>query len=253
MRPDKRKRTDDVSNPIPRFKRGFAWTDSSNNISPSALYTETAKPLPRPPKHLLDDPGIQAVLDACKDHIEVKTPFNVDKLEAMLHDHPNQPLVESVLVGLREGFWPFDEGEWKIELEEVLGNYSSEEPDLDAIRAFRDREQAAGRWSGELAELLPGMKVSSMFVVWQNAKPWVVTDHSASGLNAGIPVEEAKVQYDNMHDFGQSMHDAWRENPGRRLVVFKSDVASAFLNLPAHPLWQLRQVVIVDGKLYIVH
>jgi len=250
--PNKRKRTDDVSDNIPKFKRGFAWSDSSNNISPSALYTETAKPLPRPPEHLLNDPVLQAALEACKDHIEVKTPFDVDKLEAMLHDHPNQPLVQSVLIGLREGFWPFDEGEWKIELEEVIGNYSTEEPDLDAIRAFRDREQAAGRWSGELAELLPGMVVSPMFVVWQNAKPRVVTDHSASGLNSGIPAEEGWVRYDNMHDFGQSMHDARRENPGRHLVTFKSDVATAFLNLPAHPLWQLRQVVIVDGKLYMV-
>ena len=35
-------------------------------------------------------------------------------------------------------------------------------------------------------------------------------------------------------------------------MTFKSDVASVFLNLPAHPLWQLRQAVTVDGKLYIV-
>ena len=251
--PNKCKRLDDVpTNFVPKFKRGFAWSDSSRNISPSALYTETARPLPRPPEHLLNDPSIQAALSACKDHIEVKTPFDVDKLEAMLHDHPNPPLVESVLLGLREGFWPFDEGEWKIELEEVIGNYSTEEPDLDAIRAFRDRERAAGRWLGELPELLPGMKVSPMFVVWQNAKPRVVTDHSASGLNAGIPAEEAKVRYDNMQDFGQVMHDARRDNPGRPLVIFKSDVASAFLNLPAHPIWQLRQIVIVEGKFYMV-
>jgi len=43
-RPDKRKRTDDVSSPILRFKRGFAWSDSSNNISPSALYTPVHVP-----------------------------------------------------------------------------------------------------------------------------------------------------------------------------------------------------------------
>jgi hypothetical protein len=127
--PNKRKRTDNVFNLIPKFKHGFAWSDSSHNISPSALYTETAKPLPWPPEHLLNDPTIRAALGACKGHIEVKTPFDVDKLGAMLHDHPNQPLVESVLVGLRDGFWPFDEGEWKIELEEVIGNYSTKEPD----------------------------------------------------------------------------------------------------------------------------
>jgi hypothetical protein len=55
-----------------------------------------------------------------------------------------------------------------------------------------------------------------------------------------------------MHDFGQSLHDAQLVNIGRRLVLFKDDVASAFLNLPAHPIWQIRQIVIVDGKLHIV-
>jgi hypothetical protein len=131
--PNKHKQTDNISNFVLKFKHGFAWSDSSHNISPSALYTETAKPLPRPPEHLLNDPVIQAALAACKNHIEVKTPFNVDKLGAMSHDHPNPPLVQSVLIGLRKGFWPFDEGEWKIELEEVIGNYSTEEPDLEAI------------------------------------------------------------------------------------------------------------------------
>ena len=76
-----------------------------------------------------------------------------------------------------------------------------------------------------------------MFVVWQNAKPRVVTDHSALGLNAGIPAEEAKVHYNNMHNFRQIMCNVCRENPGRHLVIFKSDVASTFLNLPAHPMY----------------
>jgi hypothetical protein len=96
------------------------------------------------------------------------------------------------------------------------------------------------------------MKMSPMFVVWQNGKPRVVTDHSASGLNEGIPREEASVKYDDMRSFGQTLHDAKEQHPNRRLVTFKSDVATAFLNLPAHPLWQLRQVVVVEGRLHIV-
>lgn len=91
-----------------------------------------------------------------------------------------------------------------------------------------------------------------MFVIWRNDKPCVVTDHTGSGLNSGIPSEEGRVQYDNMHDFGQSLHDARQNNPGKRLVIFKDNVSSAFLNLPAHPIWQLRQVVTVDGILCIV-
>ncbi|RDB21877.1 hypothetical protein Hypma_010992 [Hypsizygus marmoreus] len=240
----------------PRFRRGFVWSNvpSDNTISPAALYTETAPPLPSPPLHLLHDPILQSSLTSLRDAVKVETPFDVDKLESMLHDHPNQPFVESVVRGLRDGFWPFDEGEWKVELEEFVGNYSTEEPDLDAIHAFRDKEEAAGRWSGPLAdsELLPGMKISPMFVIWQNNKARVITDHSGSGINDGIPKADAHVKYDDMHPFGQTLHDVRAANPGRRIITYKSDVASAFLNLPAHPLWQLRQVVSVEGRLYIV-
>ena len=118
-----------------------------------------------------------------KDHIKVETPFNVNKLKSMLADHPNQPFVQSVMTGLREGFWPLDNGEWKVELEEVINNYSTDEGDLDVICNFQDKERSAGCWSDELSdsELLPGMKMSPMFVIWQNGKPRVVTDHQALG------------------------------------------------------------------------
>ncbi|KAJ8690349.1 hypothetical protein PTI98_013649 [Pleurotus ostreatus] len=170
----------------------------------------------------------------------------------MLADHPNQPFVRSVMRGLREGFWPIDDGEWKIELEEISDNPVSNEEDLIALRAYRDKEVAAGRWSESLPSLHPKMKVSPMFVVWQKGKGRIITDHSASGLNDGIPREEGRVKYDDMRPFGQCLLDAKLKYPGRRIVTFKDDVASAFLNVPAHPLWQLRQVVVVDGIYYIV-
>jgi hypothetical protein len=49
-----------------------------------------------------------------------------------------------------------------------------------------------------------------------------------------------------------SLHDAQLANTGCQLILYKDDVASAFLNLPAHPIWQIRQVMVVDGKLQIV-
>ncbi|KAF5376460.1 hypothetical protein D9615_008600 [Tricholomella constricta] len=141
-----KRKADPIALAAPRFKRGFVWSNSSssspNNISPSALYTETAPALPSPPAHLINDPSIQSSLHAMRHHIKVETPFDVDKFESMLHDHPNQPFVASVMRGLREGFWPFDDGDWKAELEDSADNYSSEERDLDAIRLFRDADDA---------------------------------------------------------------------------------------------------------------
>ncbi|KAF8070248.1 hypothetical protein FPV67DRAFT_1668123 [Lyophyllum atratum] len=69
------------------------------------------------------------------------------------------------MTGLRKGFWPFDK--WEIELKDFIGNYSINDRDLDAIRAFRDKECGAGRWSDALpdTELLPGMKMSPMLLL----------------------------------------------------------------------------------------
>lgn len=187
--PTSTKRKLEFSQEIPRYRRGYLWSDvPHNSVSPSALYTETAPPLPSPPQHLLNDPIIQASLLGAKHQIKVETPFNVDRLEAMLFDHPNQPFVKSVMTGLREGFWPLDDGDWSLEVEDQPPkNFISEDDDLEALRTYRDKEVLAGRWSGPLPTLLPGMKVSPMFVVWQKEKARVITDHSSSGLNDGIP------------------------------------------------------------------
>ena len=254
----KRKATNQISE-IPRYKRGFVWEkpSSSSRLSPSALATETARPLASPPSHLVHDPSIQSTLHAMRDFIRVETPFNVDRFEALLYDHPNQPFVKSVMDSLRYGFWPFDEGNWKDDRDDVVLNYSSEEVDFKAIRDFRDDEIRARHWSDPLPsntfKLLPGMKISPIFVVWQHGKPRVVTDHTASGLNDCIPRPEAKVHYDDMRTFGQVIFNAKHAHPHETLVTWKSDVSSAFLNLPAHPIYQLRQVVDVDGTLRIIH
>ena len=153
----------------PHFQRGFVWSSSpENSLSPVALSTETAPPLPSPPSHLLNDPIIQETLQSLYAYIKVDTPFNANRLKSLLYDHPNQPFVKSVIRGLCEGFWPFDEGDWKVEESEIIKNFTDDELDLDAIHAFHDKEVAAGWWPSPLlsSKLLPGMKMSLMFVAW---------------------------------------------------------------------------------------
>ena len=179
----------------------------------------------------------------------------MDHFEAMLYDHPNQPFIKSVMDSLQYGFWPFDEGNWKDECDDTIQNYSTKEVDCQAIRDFQDDKIHAHKWSDPLPsnDLLPGMKVSPIFVVWQRGKARIITDHTASGLNDCIPQAEARVQYDDMRTFGQVIFNAKRAHPNETLVTWKSDVLLAFLNLPAHPIYQLRQVVDIDGTLQLIH
>jgi hypothetical protein len=163
----------------PRFRRRYVWSDMKNTCSPAALDTEVATPFPPPPAHLLNDRSIQSTLTELESYVNIETPFDIDRLELFLGSHPNQPFVKSIMRSLREGFWPFDEGDWEEFPDDML-NYSLDESDLTAIRAFRDKECEARHWSPHLPfqYLLPGMKTSPMFVVWQNHKPRVITDHA---------------------------------------------------------------------------
>ena len=82
----------------PRFCQGYLWSSTPvNSLSLSALSTETAPLLPSPPPHLLNDPIIQKTLESLQGFIKVNTPFNIDHLETLLFDHPNQPFVKSVI------------------------------------------------------------------------------------------------------------------------------------------------------------
>ena len=103
--PSAAKRTNQSIIDPPCFRRRYVWSDTNNKqLSPSALDTESALPLPSPPSHLINDPSIQTTLDAMRDFIKVDTLFNVDQFEYLFRDHPNQPFVKSVMNGLRNDF-----------------------------------------------------------------------------------------------------------------------------------------------------
>ena len=42
-----------------------------------------------------------------------------------------------------------------------------------------------------------------------------------------------------------------RAHPDTPLVIFKSDVSAAYRRLPLHPLWQIKQIVTIDGERHV--
>ena len=107
--------------------------------------------------------------------------INIEKFKELLFDHPNQPFVQSVIIGLTEGFWPWAE---KQEGYPVTHCEPQHLPKGDEQRHFlisqRDKEIAAGRFSELFGDLLPGMNVVPAHTVPKPVnKLRLVVDHSA--------------------------------------------------------------------------
>ena len=83
------------------------WEEGSTLSPTTAEWSETARPLVRPPmSELIQSAACQTVADN-PSLFRVQTPIKVDVFERLLVNHPNPKFVTSVCTGLREGFWPW--------------------------------------------------------------------------------------------------------------------------------------------------
>ena len=183
---------------------------------------------------------------------KIVTPIKVDQFEDLLKTHPNRPFVDSVCYGLRNGFWPLA----SISEESPITFDFSDRPQTEEAQVFirqqRDHEISAGRFSeGFGPELLPGMYSSPIGAVPKpkSTKLRLITDQSAGphSLNSFIPRHEAAVRYDNMQDFGRILRNVHQRYGRPPAYLFKDDCSEAFRRIPVHFLWQIRQVVSIDG------
>ena len=91
----------------PKHARKYLWKVNDEELGPTAGYSLTAKPLPRPSPMAESDPVGQVMILNWPDLFKIICKIDVNTLERLLTHHPNQGFVDSVLVGLCKGFWPF--------------------------------------------------------------------------------------------------------------------------------------------------
>ena len=53
---------------------------------------------------------------------------------------------------------------------------------------------------------------------------------------------------DNMKHLRAGLLARHREKTDKSFVIYKSDVSEAYCLLPMHPLWQIKQVITIDGE-----
>ncbi|KIL63008.1 hypothetical protein M378DRAFT_80362 [Amanita muscaria Koide BX008] len=242
-----------------KFHRGLLWSQDEIGVSPTALSTTYDPPLPRP-RPCEFRPEILATISSHPALFRIVTPINVERFQQLLSSHPNQPFVSSVLVGLREGFWPF--AYTHPELYPLTHDASPRPPKTPTQRQFLidqcQTEVELERFSPAFGpDLFPGMYSMPIHSVPKPAssKLRLVVDHSASdhSLNSMISRDDiAGTKLDTIKDLINSLLQFRREHdPDVKLVLFKSDVSAAYRRLPMHPLWQVKQVITVEGQRYI--
>lgn len=245
---------DSTSHPLsgisstPSILRRLFFPKSSVPSSPAVDSTLSQLPFSRPPPHVTDNPVFLSTLAARPDLFAVSTPIKSNLLGKWLRNHPNRPLVASVLVGLDEGFWPSHDGNFEKYHAEPLPKHSPEDDAFLLDSARKDFD--LGFMSNFFDTLLPGMLISPSHVVRpENRKARQVCDQTSNGLNDGIDRSLARTIYDTILHLGTLMRFRRRRgedfDPITRLffgILWKSDVSKAFRRLPVSIFWQLKQI-----------
>ena len=206
---------------------------------------------------MLEDPVLANTVHSNPELFKIVTPIKVDVFEELLVSHPNRPFVDSVLRGLREGFWPFANIPDGYPIIHDASNPTPEDPaHAQFLRDQRDVELERGRYSEPFDELLPGMYAMPLHAVPKDdgQSLRLVTNHSKGDYSLNSMVDKkamGKVPLNNMRAFGEDLLDLRRNHPGEDLCAWKSDVSEAYRLIPMHPFWQVKQVKVIDGRKYI--
>ncbi|KAF8579527.1 hypothetical protein K439DRAFT_1273448, partial [Ramaria rubella] len=169
--------------------------------------TETAEPLPSVPASVRMSIPINQTINSHPHLFCIVTPIDVDKYEALLSPHPNQPLVASVCHGLRKGFWPFTSINPNHPITNDPNHQELAESATEFICSQRDIEIAEGQYSPSFgSDLLTGMYSPPIHAVPKphSDKLCLINDHSAGplALNSWISKLDTHICFDNLQDFG---------------------------------------------------
>jgi hypothetical protein len=181
----RRKIESDPSYLHPKFARDLLWAPSttSNPLSPASQYSLFADPLPRPPDSELHNEIANSTICDHPNLFKVVCNIKIDVFADLLSDHPNQPFVQSVIAGLREGFWPWAEPNTEYPTTNEFPQHPPRnEEECLFLLSQHDIEIKADRFSKPFgSKILPGMNTVPVHSVPKphSDKLRLVVNHSA--------------------------------------------------------------------------
>ena len=249
---------DNVVKPTKRV-RSLHWEGSIDGVSRLAYISESLSPLPGVPDDELKNDIVAKTISDNEHLFSIVTPVNIDRLAALLVNHPNPPFVASVLRGLREGFWPW--ADTQHETYPVTKDYYKPREYEDHIKHFlreqRDEEIRLHRFSESFGpNLLPGMYAMPIHVI---PKPCTVNFRLITNLSVGVfapntMIEKSDVSnlpLDTISDLGAALITFRRIHGNIPLVMWKSDVSQAYRRMPMHKHWQMKQIHTIEGERHV--
>jgi hypothetical protein len=244
----------------PDYLRNLFWDDSANCIGRTATLSEYLSPLPGVPEEELENEVVTRTIADYPQLFQIITPINIDRFESLLTNHPNPAYVQSVLRGLREGFWPWANTNFRgYPLTQDYYQQRSFEPHIiQFLCRQRDDEIRLGRFSQSFGrDLLPGMYAMPLHVIPKpNSTNFrLITDLSAGTYAPNTMIQKsdvANLPMDSISELGAALIQ-FRQTYGNdvHLVMWKSDVSQAYRRMPMHKRWQIKQIHTIEGERYV--
>ncbi|EGG09524.1 uncharacterized protein MELLADRAFT_95985 [Melampsora larici-populina 98AG31] len=209
------------------FLRGLEIDVLSKGYSAAVESSIHAAPLPSAPP-LSSDPLAAYAIKRRPDLFQINCSINVKNLQSLLKNHPNKPFVDSIIVGLTDGFWPIS----SLPSDDTVfnKNHATGPEAEEVLTKTRDKEVKLNRFSLPFYTLLPGMKVSPLCLATNptSGKVCMCTNMSFANPSPNDLIEKEDIQIDLdgipyfipfmlYHYFGK-----------HKFILWKSDVDAAF-------------------------
>lgn len=221
--------------------------------SPAIARAELELPLPAAPNDIFSQRVWATSIAPNPDMFRIVSEIKVNQLMRELALFPNQGYVASWKAGFTEGIWPWADNFGN----DVARMKLYDSPNLIQHKRFvntiRDKELAHDHWRGPYTEALPYYRNSPCSVAPKSEggnrfiQNQSFSEPMGDSVNDHIPDAEGRVTYDKLSELALvivKLHSMGRKN----MIPWKLDVSRAFRHLPLHPLFALRNGVILKSR-----
>lgn len=220
---------------------------------PAIKRAEAEIPLPKAPNDAFSIKVWNAAVTPNPGIFRIVSGIKLKALMEQLRAFPNREYIRSWERGFTEGLWPWADNFQQDTEKMKLYDSPSLVQHKRFVNTIRDKELAHDNWRGPLAEPLPYYRNSPCSVAPKSEggnrfiQNQSFSEPSGNSVNDHIPECEGRVEYDKLKQLALVIVKLHSQGM-RNMLPWKLDVSRAFRHLPLHPLFALRNGVILKSR-----